>query len=153
MKRSLRQVTFAILMMLATQFILGMTLNLFETLPAKHPGQTGNYFVRSGHSFAWAITFGGGIVLFLHVLVALGLLGHSIMLFVRSIKTHSKPWTWVSTIGMLGIMAAFSNGLSFLDFNHDFSSFIMAMGYIVATIAYGVGLFMQPQKSTPVAKR
>lgn len=141
MQARLRRQSITLLAMLALQFILGMILNLFVALPSKHPGQDGNYFVRSGHSFAWAITFGGGVTLFLHVLVAIGLLVHSIFFIFRAVKLGSKHWIWTGAIGLVGIMAAFSNGLSFLDFNKDFSSFIMAMGYIVATIAYAVGIF------------
>lgn len=141
----LRKQSIALLSMLALQFILGMILNLFVTIPNKHPGQFGNYFVRSGHSFAWAITLGGGVALFLHVLVAIGLLAGSIAFVVRAAKAHNKRWIWISSIGLVGILAAFSNGLSFLDFNHNVNSFIMAMGYIVATIAYSTGIIGELQ--------
>lgn len=143
-EQKLRGQSFGTLALLAAQFILGMVLNLFVTLPRTHPGQQGNYFVRSGHTFGWAITVGGGVALFLHVLVALVLLGSSISLFVRAVKSHKQFWIWVSGIGLLGILAAFSNGLAFLDFNHDSSSFIMAMGYILATVSYGMGVFLGP---------
>jgi hypothetical protein len=146
MQSDLRKQSIGLLNMLALQFILGMILNLFVTIPAKHPGQTGNYFVRSAHSFAWAISIGGGVTLFLHVLVAIGLLFGSIAFVVRATKAHSKLYMWVSIVGLVGILAAFSNGLSFLDFNKDFSSFIMAMGYILATIAYVTGIFSDLQQ-------
>jgi hypothetical protein len=146
MKRTFRQQSIALLNMLALQFILGMILNLFVNLPSKHPGQSGNYFVRSAHSFGWAITLGGGIALFLHVLVAIGLLVGSIAFTVLAIKKRDTFWVWVSTVALLGILAAFSNGLSFLDFNHNLNSFIMAMGYILATISYVTGIFQPQQK-------
>ncbi len=141
MQSKLRRQSIILLSMLALQFILGMILNLFVTLPNKHPGQVGNYFVRSGHSFAWAITLGGGITLFLHVLVAIGLLAHSIIFIVRAVKLKSKRWIWVGAIGLIGIMTAFSSGLSFLDFSKASNSFIMAMGYVIATVAYAAGTF------------
>ena len=143
MQTKLRLQSIGLLSMLALQFILGMMLNLFVTLPNKHPGQTGNYFVRSGHSFAWAISLGGGITLFLHVLIAIGLLTGSIAFVVRAAKAHSKRWLWVSSIGLVGILTAFSHGLAFLDFNNDVESFIMAMGYIVATVSYSAGIFSE----------
>lgn len=130
---------------LALQFILGMILNLFTTLPNKHPGQTGNYFARSSHSFGWAITLGGGVTLFLHVIIAIGLLLGSFAFIIRAAKAHSKLWLWVSSIGFIGIITAFSHGLAFLDSNSDVDSFIMAMGYIVATVAYIVGIFSELQ--------
>lgn len=136
---------------LALQFILGMILNMFVTLPSKHPGQTGNYFVRSGHSFGWAITFGGGLTLFLHVIVAIGLLLGSVAFIVRAAKAHSKLWLWVSSVAFIGIITAFSHGLAFLDFNNDVDSFIMAMGYIVATVAYVTGIFTELQAKSKKA--
>lgn len=145
MLSKLRRQSITLLAMLALQFILGMILKLFVTLPAKHPGQVGNYYVRSGHSFIWAITLDGGIALFLHVLVAIGLLAHSIIFVIRAVKLGDKRWIWVGAIGLIGILAAFSNGLSFLDFNKAFSSFIMALGYIIATLAYATGIFEELQ--------
>lgn len=145
MQTKLRQQGIGLLTGLAVQFILGMLLNMFTSLPNKHPGQTGNYFVRSGHSFGWAITFGGGVTLFLHVIVAVALLFGSIAFIVRAAKAHSKLWLWVSSIGFIGIITAFSHGLAFLDFNSDVDSFIMAMGYIVATVAYITGIYSELQ--------
>jgi hypothetical protein len=145
MQTKLKHQSIGLLNGLALQFILGMMLNLFTTLPNKHPGQTGNYFVRSGHSFGWAITLGGGLTLFLHVIVAIGLLLGSTAFVVRAAKAHSKLWLWVSSIGLIGILTAFSHGLAFLDFNNDVESFIMAMGYIVATVAYVTGIFIELQ--------
>lgn len=151
MQAKLRERSIALLTMLALQFILGMILNLFVTLPDKHPGQVGNYFVRSGHSFVWAISIGGGVALFLHVLVALGLLIGSIVFVIQASKARSKQWIWVSSIGLAGILAAFSNGLSFLDFNHDLNSFIMASGYILATVSYTTGIFLALQEQSKKA--
>lgn len=152
MQTKLRLQSIGLLSMLALQFILGMILNLFVTLPNKHPGQMGNYFVRSGHSFAWAISFGGGVALFLHVLIAVGLLTGSIAFVVRAAKAHSKRWLWVSSVGLLGIFTAFSHGLAFLDFNKDIDSFIMAMGYIVATVSYVAGIFIELGLTTTAKK-
>lgn len=145
MQTKLKHQAIGLLNGLALQFILGMILNMFVSLPAKHPGQSGNYFVRSGHSFGWAITLGGGVTLFLHVIIAIGLLLGSAAFIVRAAKAHSKLWLWVSSIGFVGIITAFSHGLAFLDFNNDVDSFIMAMGYIVATIAYVSGIFTELQ--------
>ncbi len=87
------------------------------------------------------------------MLVAMGLLVKSITFLVWTAKNHEQLWIWIGTAGLVGILAAFSNGLSFLDFNRDFSSFIMAMGYIVATISYVIGLCIAPQASAPTAKK
>jgi len=147
--KPLKEQSFGLIGMLAVQFILGMILNLFVTLPENHPGNTGSkdYLVRSLHSYGWAITIGGGVALFLHVLVGTGLLIGAITFLVRAIKSQQAAWIWVSAIGLFGIFAAFTNGLAFLDFNHDANSFVMAMGYIVAAVSYSVGL------TTPVSQK
>lgn len=148
-----RQHSLVMLIMLAVQYVLGMILNLFVTLPDKHPGQSGNYFIRSEHSFGWAVTLGGGLVLTLHVLLGVGLIVRGIIMFVDVVRNRSTPWIWISIIGLIGITGAFSNGLSFLDFNRDLNSFIMAVGYIVATASYFAGLFMMPKNDPKPANR
>ncbi|MBX4197109.1 hypothetical protein KW801_00955, partial [Candidatus Saccharibacteria bacterium] len=75
-----------LLIMLATQFILGMVLNLFVDLPKANPGTTGNFGSRAIHGFIWAISTGGGIALLLHVLVAVGLLLGSLSLILRALS-------------------------------------------------------------------
>jgi uncharacterized membrane protein HdeD (DUF308 family) len=153
MNARFRQHSLVMLIMLAAQYILGMILNLFVALPDKHPGQSGNYFVRSAHSFGWAVTLGGGVVLFLHVLLGVGLIVRGIIMLVDAARNRSVPWIWVGAVGLLGIAVAFTNGLSFLDFNRDADSFIMAMGYVVATAAYFAGLFMRTGNALKPAKR
>ncbi len=56
----------------ALQFVIGMVLNLFVTLPDKHPGANGaEYFATSLTSLGWALSFGGGWALFTHAAIAL----------------------------------------------------------------------------------
>jgi hypothetical protein len=153
MQKRLHMQTIGMLSMLAIQFILGMLLNLFVSLPDKHPGTTGNeYFNQSGHSYIWAITGGGGVALFLHALVATFLLLGSIGLLINALRSHDKRWVWIGVIGFLGTSGAFANGLSFLDFNHDFSSFIMAVGFTIAAVAYVIGLLVRPKSAAHTTK-
>jgi len=136
----LRGQSFGLLIMLAVQFALGMALNLFVKLPKAHPGQTGGYFARTVHGFGWAITNGGGIVLILHVIVAIGLLLASLALLARAIASQSRSWTVAGLIGFLGIVAALTNGLAFIGYNSDITSYVMAMGFIVAAVSYSAAL-------------
>jgi hypothetical protein len=136
----IRGQSFGLLSMLAIQFVLGMILNLFVTLPKTHPGQTGNYFSRSVYGFEWAISNGGGIVLLLHVVVAIALLLASLSLVVRTINAKSSYWIVISIIGAIGVIVALTNGLAFIGYDSDVASFVMAIGFIVAGVAYGYGL-------------
>jgi hypothetical protein len=136
----LRGQALGLLSMLAVQFILGMILNLFVQLPKTHPGISGGYLSRSIHGFGWAITIGGGIALFLHVIVAIGLLLGSFSLLVRAAAAKSGSWLLTSIIGALGVLAALTNGLAFLGYNSDVNSFVMAVGFIVAAVSYTTAL-------------
>jgi hypothetical protein len=144
--------SFGLLIMLAIQFILGMILNLFVSLPKTYPGQTGNYFSRAVHGFGWAISNGGGIVLLLHVVVAILLLLASLSLMIRTAYAKNGFWVGISIVGAIGVILALTNGLAFIGYDSDVASFVMAMGFITATLAYGTGLawgmVRVPQKQT-----
>jgi hypothetical protein len=150
----LRGQSFGLLSMLTIQFILGMILNLFVTLPKSHPGMTGGYGSRALHGFVWAISSGGGIALTLHVLVAIGLLVGSLGLVARAAAARSMPWLTVSILGALGVIAALTNGLAFLGYNNDVASFVMAIGFIVAATVYSIALSfaVKPSEETAPAK-
>jgi hypothetical protein len=151
---NLKKQSFGLLSMLTIQFVLGMILNLFVELPKIHPGVTGNFASRAYHGFVWAISSGGGIVLVLHVLVAIGLLIGSIALVARAVAAGSKSWLSVSIVGALGVIVALTNGLAFIGYDNDVSSFVMAIGFIVAATAYSTALSfaVSPETETEAAK-
>jgi hypothetical protein len=91
-----------LLSMLGLQFILGMILNLFIKLP------------KDSNSLTMTIKHGGGLVLVLHILVAIGLLIGSLILVARSYVVKSRPWIIASIVGALGVIAALTNGLAFI---------------------------------------
>jgi divalent metal cation (Fe/Co/Zn/Cd) transporter len=124
----LRGQSIGLLSMLGIQFILGMILNLFIKLPDNPKG------------LGSAIKHGGGVVLVLHVLIAIGLLIGSISLIARAYAARSKPWLIASIIGALGIIAALTNGFAFVGNNNDVNSFVMALGFLVAATSYSVAL-------------
>jgi hypothetical protein len=118
-----------------------MTLNLFMKLPNSHPGTSDNgYFVRSLHSFAWALSGSGGVALAIHVYIALGLLLGTTALFIRSLYAHSKIWSWAAGVAALLTLGALFNGLSFVNYNEDFSSMIMAACWLLAVTSLVIGL-------------
>jgi len=140
--------SFGLLTMLAIQFILGMILNLFVTIPKVHPGQSGNFGSRSIHGFGWAITNGGGITLLLHVIMAILLLIASLSLVIRTISAKSSFWVGVSAFGAIGVIVALTNGLAFIGYDSDATSFVMAMGFITAAAAYSTGLAWSSMHTT-----
>jgi hypothetical protein len=119
----LRGQSIGLLSMLGIQFILGMLLNLFVDLP-------------KNASLSSAIKNGGGIILVLHILVAVGLLLGSVILVIRAYNAKNRPWLIASLVGALGIIGALTNGFAFVSSNNDVDSFIMAIGFMIAATAY-----------------
>lgn len=117
----------------ALQFLAGMLLNLFVKIPQSHPGDSGSdYFARSTHSLIWSLSGGGGWELAFHAYLAVGLVLGSISLFIKSMVAASKQWQIASGLAAIFTLGAFFNGLSFIDFNKNISSMIMAICWLVA---------------------
>ena len=130
------------LVFLIVQFLLGMAVNLFVTIPTNHPGANPpEYFSGVVQSVTWAILH-GHILLILHASLGLLLVLNAIGLLLASIRERAKDLIWVTSLGLFGVLAAGFNGGSFLNYNQDFSSMIMATFFAWAVIAYMVGLFL-----------
>ncbi|MBX4199427.1 hypothetical protein KW789_00855 [Candidatus Saccharibacteria bacterium] len=136
----LHRQSLGLLLMLIVQFVLGMVLDLFVELPKNHAGTSGDFISRAWHGFIWAVSSGGGIVLTLHVIVAIGLILGSIGLVIRAAILRNRFWLAISIVGALGIFVALTNGLAFIGYGNDVNSFVMAMGFIVAAVAYSPAL-------------
>jgi hypothetical protein len=125
----------------ALQFLTGMLANLFVTIPATHPGSSGSdYFTRSWHSLVWTLAGHGGWELTVHVYLAVGLVLGSLSLYGKAQAMHNKVWAVCGGIAALFTIGALFNGLSFIDFNKDVSSMIMATCWLVAVGAVLAGL-------------
>lgn len=138
----LRGLTVVILVLLAAQFLLGMAVNLFVTIPTNHPGANPpEYFSGVVQSVKWAITFSSSpLWLFLHALLGLVLVVLTLVLLIAAIVARKKSWIIVAILGFLFTLAAGFNGGSFLNYNEDFSSMLMSVGFILAMLVYAVGL-------------
>jgi hypothetical protein len=131
----------AILLVLV-QAGIGMDVNLYVTVPSSHPGaHPSNYFAGSFHSVVWAIGHGtpalvvhASLGLALAVLV-IGVAGHALRLGRRAVSV------WSVLAGLLVIGAGF-NGASFLDFNDNISSLIMALLTLGALGCYSAALYL-----------
>jgi hypothetical protein len=144
----LRFQAMGLLILFSLQFLAGMLLNLFVTIPASHPGDSGNdYFVRSTHSLVWSLSGHGGWQLTIHVYLGVLLVLGSIALFVRATKERDAQWRVLGGIAALFTLGAFFNGLSFIDFNKNLSSMIMATCWVVAVGALVAGLLKQTPAS------
>jgi hypothetical protein len=141
MRPSLLGTTFALLV----QFLLGMVINLFVTIPTSHPGaQTPQYFAGVVQVIGWAVATQWPWIA-LHV-------GFGVILAVTGVTFLLRAWRagqrnvviWCIVGGLAAIVAAF-NGASFLIYGQDFSSMIMAAGFALSIGSYIVGLFLARQ--------
>lgn len=138
----LRRMTLGALALVLVQAGIGMDVNLFAAIPARHPGaQASDYFTGSFHSVAWAIDH-GAIALAIHASLGLALAVMAISVAVIAVRL--RAWslgTWAVLAGLLVIGAGF-NGASFLDYNKDVSSLIMALLALGAVACYALVLYL-----------
>jgi hypothetical protein len=136
----LRALTAIILLLLAAQFLVGMLVNLYVQVPSVHPGTNApEYFSGVVQGVAWALLH-APLWLQLHTILGLLLFIASIVLIAFAIAARRRAWIILSIIGLIGIMAGGFNGASFMNYGHDFSSLLMSLGFLLATIPYVIGL-------------
>jgi hypothetical protein len=123
----LRRASLGALVMLIVQFGLGVGVNLYTTLPAK--GSAGD-------------AFSNGPLLVLHVVVGLLLIVAAIGLLVRAIIARHGPVIAVAAVGLLAIVAAATQGFSFVSDGTNAASLAMALATGVAMLCYATALYL-----------
>jgi hypothetical protein len=130
------------LVFLMIQFLLGMAVNLFVTITTNHPGANPpDYFGGVVQSVTWAILH-GHILLVVHASLGLLLVLNALSLLVAAIRARQRDLVTVTSFGLFGVLAAGFNGGSFLNYNQDLSSMLMASFFTIAVVAYSIGLFV-----------
>jgi nitric oxide reductase large subunit len=136
--RLLRVGLIVTLALLVIQFVVGMYLNFYTELPDTHPGTGDSY----APSIPWALAGHAGPALAIHVVVWILLTLGAIALLVRSIMSKRKAFIIGTSLGLLFILMAGSGGLTFLNRGgDDKESFMMAIGFILAFITYGITFY------------
>lgn len=132
-------------MLVLVQAGIGMAANLYVTVPAHHPGaRRANYLTGSFHSVAWAIAH-GALALAIHAALGLALAVLVIGVAARAFVIASWPVRASSILAALFVVGAGFNGASFLDFNNNISSLIMALLAFAAVACYAVVLYLLGQ--------
>ncbi|MGH7776472.1 MAG: hypothetical protein ACREPI_04755 [Candidatus Dormibacterales bacterium] len=125
-----------LLLGLIAQFLLGMGVNLFVTLPGSHPGtNAGGYFSGVVAGVSWAIPHGPFLVR-VHAALGLLLLLAALGLLARAIQARRGSLIALAAVGAFGLLGSGFNGASFLNYGHDFSSMLMSAGFAIATGCY-----------------
>ena len=125
----LRQASLAILIVLIVQFALGISVNLYVTLPAAG---------HRGHA-SW---FGNGALLALHAALGMFLVLAAIFVLVRAIMARYVTLIVTSAAGLVAILLAFFFGSSFTDKLSNGYSLGMAISFAAALACYTVGLYL-----------
>lgn len=125
-----------------TQAGIGVYVNLYIAIPARHPGtRPSSYFDGSARSVAWAVAHGAP-ALVIHTVLGLALAVMVIGVAVSAVRLGRRPVAaWAVLAGLLVIGAGF-NGASFLDFNDNISSLIMALLAFGAVACYSAALYL-----------
>jgi len=140
----LRGQLLGMLFMLIAQFLLGMAVNLFVTITRHHPGANpSEFFSGAAKSVFWAISQ-APVLLILHAILGLLLAVNSIVILVAAFRLPSTAVRVLAALGALGIIGAGFNGASFLNYNHDVNSYVMSVGFALATVVYVQMLAMTP---------
>lgn len=136
-------------MLVLVQAGVGMDVNLYVTIPARHPGaQPSSYFAGSFRSVVWAIAH-GATALVIHTALGLLLVLMVISVAVSALRLRSPAvGAWSVAAGLLVIGAGF-NGASFLDFNNNISSLIMALLALASVACYAVALCLLAAPRAP----
>ncbi|MGH3632848.1 MAG: hypothetical protein ACRDTS_01845 [Mycobacterium sp.] len=128
-------------LLLLAQFVSGMFVNLFVQIPDHHPGAKPiAYFSGAATSVSWALGHGGGF-LTVHVALGLALIVVGIAALVFALRVGGAGPLITAIVGFLAILGAAFNGASFLNYDEDLSSMIMAGCFAVALACYTIGLY------------
>jgi hypothetical protein len=140
--RALRHLASIMFFLLLAQYLIGMWVNLFVHIPQVHPGSTGSdYFARLLQGVPWAVQH-GQLPLQVHAALGLLLVLGALVIVVLAVLSRRRAWAIASILGAIGVIGAGFNGGSFLNYGHDFSSMLMALGFAVAIGSYAVGLYI-----------
>jgi hypothetical protein len=141
---ALRRMTLGIAFLVIAQTAIGVIVNLYVTVPAHHPGaRPANYFDGSLRSIAWAIGHGGP-ALAIHASLGIAIVAVAVWVAIRAVALRSG---WAAVASVLGaglVIGAGFNGASFVDFNHDVSSLVMALLALAALCCYLIALYLLP---------
>ncbi len=82
------------------------------------------------------------LALQVHGAIGLLLVLMSLILIGLAIVRRQRAWVIASLIGGAGILIAALSGVSFVNSGREASSLVMALGFMLALIAYAMGLYV-----------
>jgi heme A synthase len=138
----LRALAFAATVLVLVQAALGMVVNLYVTIPTRHSGaQPSDFFGGSFDSIVWSIGH-GAVALAFHAAFGLALVVVVTGTAIYALRLHHGAIAIWSSIAALLVIGAGFNGASFLDFNNNVNSLIMALLAFAAVSCYSAVMFL-----------
>lgn len=120
LKDNPRRLARLVLVLLVLQFVLGMTANLWASIPDSQP---------------WIVFHQAGPIFF-HTITALLLLNFSVMSLLLAIKARRS--VALIAVGLAGVVIAFASGVAFVNAGQDdLFSFTMSLGFLLALLVFG----------------
>lgn len=133
--RGLRANALAGLIMLLIEYALGISVNLYSTLPAADSGKT--LFAGLG-----AAVGNGPLLVTLHALLGTLLLITGIAAVVRASRLGARPLIALSTGALLATLTAWLSGSAFVGHQENATSLAMALAAAAAILCYALVIFM-----------
>ena len=140
----LRRIVLGAMVLILVQAGIGMYVNLYVTIPLKHPGANppfSNYLGGSMHSLAWALSHGQR-QLVVHAVLGLALVVVVIGVAFYAIRLRSWAIGILSVVGGLMVVLAGFKGMSFVDFQNNSSSIFMALLAFGSLACYAAILYL-----------
>lgn len=148
--RLLRLSVLVTLVLLLAQFVVGMFVNLYVSIPPRHPGSSGSYVTGAVPGLAWAIMTGAP-ALAIHTALGVVLGISALVLLWIAIASGERPVVVASAVGLLATIGAGLSGVGFLNYAVDKTTFLMAIAFSVAVGSYVAALFAIPHPGWPSA--
>jgi hypothetical protein len=141
-------VNVAACVLLLIQYLLGMVVNVYVVLPARHPGAgAGSYFTGAASGLAWVISDGPSWAA-AHAALGMALAAAALGSIALARRQDGRLALGLSVLGALAIVGAGFNGTSFLNYGHAFSSMIMAGLWALALACYLGGVVLAARRPT-----
>jgi hypothetical protein len=137
---------FGAVVLICVQSGFGIFVNLFVSIPKVHEGsKPSNYFSGSSRSVAWAMQH-GAVALVIHTILGFLLALMVIGVVARALSLKRRWVTTWSVLGALLTIGAGFNGLSFLDYNENVSSFVMTVLALAALLCFAILVYLPSEK-------
>jgi hypothetical protein len=129
----LRRASLAVLVLLLAEYVLGMYVNLYVTVPA----------ADHGHSVGSAIS-NGPVIISAHVVIGLLLGLSALAVLVLSVIVRRPSVIVVSVVGLIALAVAWMAGSSFTSSGTSADSMAMSVMTGVSLLCYAASLYLLP---------